>query len=170
MLCRSYVAQEVGAAYCSKSAADSAGNMVIAGSNVGYERSEHVERCAVAQAFLQLHVSSNLVVRHVAGAFYHNLYALIPSALCQFTQVEQLLNLRSVGSISNAAGTQAITQANSYVIFSTDIKNFIIVFIQWIFSVIVQHPAGDKTTATADNVHNAAFVNKCFSTFLLIPQ
>ena len=162
MLCRSYVAKEVSAAYCSKSAADSAGNMIITGSNVGYERSEHIERCTVAQAFLQLHIRSNLVVGHVAGAFYHNLYALIPSALCQFTQVEQLLNLRSVGSISNAAGPQTIAKADGYIIFGTDIKNFIIVFIQWVFSVIVQHPAGDKAAAAADNVHLTAFVNECF--------
>ena len=82
MLGRSYVAQEVSTADSSKSTADSTGNMVVAWSNVCYERSEHIERCTVAQAFLQLHVRSNLVVGHVAGAFYHNLYALIPSALC----------------------------------------------------------------------------------------
>ena len=162
MLCRSYVAQEVSAAYCSKSASDGAGNMIIARSNVSYERSEHIERCTVAQAFLQLHVSSNLVVGHVAGAFYHNLYALIPGTLCQFTQVQQLLNLCSVGSVSNAAGTQAIAKADGYIIFSTDIKNFIIVFVQRILCVIVQHPAGDKAAAAANNVHNAAFVNECF--------
>ena len=162
MLCRSYVAKEVSTADSSKSTADSAGNMVIAGSNVCYKRSEHIERCTVAQAFLQLHIRSNLVVGHVAGAFYHNLYTLIPSALCQFAQVQQLLNLRSVGSISNAAGTQTIAKADGYIIFGTDIKNFIIVFIQWVFSVIVQHPAGDKAAAAADNVHLTAFVDECF--------
>ena len=162
MLCRSYIAKKVSTADSSKSTADSAGNMVIAGSNICYKRSEHIERCTVAQAFLQLHVRSNLVVGHVAGAFYHNLYALVPSALCQFAQVQQLLNLRSVGSISNAAGTQTITKADGYIIFGTDIKNFIIVFVQRILCVIVQHPAGDKAAAAANNVHNAAFVNECF--------
>ena len=111
---------------------------------------------------MQLHVRSNLIVWHVAGAFYHNLYPLIPSALCQFTQVQQLLNLRSVGSISNASGTQAIAKADSYIIFGTNIKNFIIVFIQRILCFIVQHPAGDKAAAAADNIHLTAFVNECF--------
>ena len=160
MLCRRYVAEEVCAAHCGQRAADSARDMVIARSNVGYERSEHIERCAMAEAFLQLHVRSNLVIGNMTRSFHHNLYALIPRTLRELAQVQQLLNLRTVSCVSDAARTQTVAQADGYVIFSADVENFVIILVQRILLIVMQHPAGDKAAATADNVHLAAFVKQ----------
>ena len=160
MLCRGYIAKEVGAAHCSQGTTNSAGNMVVARRYVSYQGPQHIEGSAVAKAFLQLHIGCDLVIGHVTGALHHHLHAFVPGALSQLAQVQQLLNLRSIGSISNTAGAQAIAQGNSYIIFGTNIKNFIVVFVQRIFPIIMQHPASNEGTAAANNIHHAAFINQ----------
>ncbi len=55
--------------------------MVIAGSDVGNERAEHVERSAAANLLLYFDVVLYLIERDVAGAFYHYLAAV---GFCSF--------------------------------------------------------------------------------------
>ena len=83
MLGGSYIAQEVRTADSSQGTADGASDVVVAGGNIGYQGSQNVEGSAMAQAFLQLHIGSDLVVGHVSWALHHNLHALVPSALGQ---------------------------------------------------------------------------------------
>ena len=113
----------------------------------------------MAKAFLQLYIGCDLVIGHVTGALHHHLHALVPSTLSQLAQIQQLLDLRSIGGIGNATRTQPIAQGNSYIILSTNIKTFIVVFIKRVLLIIMQHPVSNKGTDAADNIHHATFIN-----------
>ena len=64
--------------------ADCARDVVVTGKDVRHERAEDIERCAVAEPPLQLHVELDLVKRNVPGTFDHHLAAVAPSRLGQF--------------------------------------------------------------------------------------
>ena len=61
--------------------ADGGGNVVVAGSDVGDERAEGVERRFVAHLFFFFDLEGNLVERDVARAFDHDLDVVLPSFL-----------------------------------------------------------------------------------------
>ena len=84
--------------------------MVVAGSDIGHQRPEHIEGGAVAEAFLQFDVGFDLIQRHVAGAFNHHLNTGILGTLGQFTENNQFLNLGTVGRIGQATGTETVSQ------------------------------------------------------------
>ena len=63
---------------------DAAGDVVIAGGDVGGEGAERVERGFVAPFELLGHVLLDHVERHMAGAFVHDLDAFRPRALGEF--------------------------------------------------------------------------------------
>ena len=88
--------------------ADAAGDMVVAGRDVGGQRAERVERRFVAPFELFGHVFLDHVHRHMAGTFVHHLHALGPGALGQFALHFQFAELRAVVRIGNRAGTQTV--------------------------------------------------------------
>ena len=92
-------------------------------------------------------------------ALYHNLYTTSPGAIYQLTQSYKLSKLSPVSSIMNTARAHAISQRYSHVIFFTNIKNIIISSQERIFLLIMQHPASNKGTATAYNIHLAALLS-----------
>ena len=63
--------------------ADRAGDVIVAGRDVGGERAERVERRFVAPLELFLHVLLDHVHGDVARAFVHHLHVLRPRALGQ---------------------------------------------------------------------------------------
>ena len=64
---------------------------------------EDVERCAHADGLLDLHVGGDLVQRHMARAFHHDLDVVRPGPLGQLTQTHQLFDLADVGGVGEAA-------------------------------------------------------------------
>ena len=68
------VAQEGGSAHGSHGTADGGGDVVVAGSDIGHEGSQHVEGSPHADALLHLHIGGHLVEGHMAGAFHHDLH------------------------------------------------------------------------------------------------
>ena len=67
-------------------AADSAGYVVVAGCNIGYQGTEDIKRRTVTNFLLNFHIILYLVERDVAGAFDHNLTAVVPCPLCKLTE------------------------------------------------------------------------------------
>jgi len=90
--------------------ADGAGDVVVAGRDVGDERSEDVEWGTVAYLLLKLHVFFDLVERDVAGALDDDLAALIPGAPGQLAECTELSQLGFVGGIGEAAGPQTVAE------------------------------------------------------------
>ena len=80
-------------------AADAAGDVVVAGHDVGGERPERVERRFAAPLELLRHVFLDHVHRHVARAFVHYLHAFGPCALGQFALHFELAELSLVVGI-----------------------------------------------------------------------
>jgi len=60
--------------------ADRAGNVIVAGRDVGGEWAESVERRFVAPLELFLHVLLNPAHGNMAGAFVHHFHVLFPGA------------------------------------------------------------------------------------------
>ena len=81
--------------------ADRAGDVIVAGRDVGGERAERVERRFVAPLELFLHVLFNHVHRDVARAFVHYLHMLRPGALGQLALRVKFGELRFIVRISD---------------------------------------------------------------------
>ncbi len=81
MLFRRNVAKHCGAVPADHRSADSAGDMVVAGRDVGRQRPQGVEWRFAAHRELFFHILLDLVHRDVAGAFDHHLHVARPGAL-----------------------------------------------------------------------------------------
>ena len=68
--------------------------MVVAGGDVGDQRTEHVERSSLAPLLLQSNVLLNHVQWHVPGPLDHDLHVVLPGTLGQLGQRAQLGQLR----------------------------------------------------------------------------
>ena len=88
--------------------ADAAGDVVVAGRDVGGERSERVERRFAAPLELLDHVFLDHVHGHVARALVHHLHAFGPRAPGEFALHLQFAELRLVVGVGNRARTQAV--------------------------------------------------------------
>lgn len=64
----------------------------------------------MAKSFLDLHISCDLVQRHVARSLDHNLNILFPCTFGKLTESDQLFNLCSISCICNTSGTTCISQ------------------------------------------------------------
>ena len=155
MLGRSDIAQEGSAVHRSDSASDGSGDVVVAGSDVGHQWTQHIERSAHADGLLHLHVGSNLVHRNVSGTLHHDLYILFPGTFGQLAQADQLFDLADVGGIGKAAGTAGIAQRDGDVILAADVQNLVVVFIEWIFLAGHAHPGKDQGAAAGNDIHFA---------------
>ena len=104
------VAEHGGAVPADHGGADGGGDVVVAGSDVGDERPERVERRLVAELLFLLHLLFDLVHRNVAGAFDHHLNVVFPGLLGQLAESLQLGELGFVAGVGDAAGTQSVAQ------------------------------------------------------------
>ncbi len=84
--------------------ANAGGDVVIAGGDVRGERPEGVEGGFAADLQLLLHVDLDLVHRHVAGAFDHDLAALVPCDFRELAQGVEFGELRGVVGVGDGAG------------------------------------------------------------------
>src|SRR5690606_17138769 len=84
VLFRRHVAEHGGAVPADGGGADAAGDVVVAGGDVGGERPEGVEGGFVAPLELFLHVLFDHVQGNVTGALVHDLHALGPGAGGEF--------------------------------------------------------------------------------------
>ena len=90
------VAEHARAVVARGGGADAARDVVVAREDVGHERPEHVERRAVAELALQLHVVLDLIKGHVSRALDHDLDIVLPGQVGEFSQRAQFAELRFV--------------------------------------------------------------------------
>ena len=153
MLGRGDVAQEGCAAHGRDSAADGSSDVVIAGGDVGDEGAEDVERCAHADGLLDLHVGGDLVQRHMARAFHHDLDVVRPGPLGQLAQTHQLFDLADVGGVGEAAGAAGIAQRDGDVVLFADVQDLVEVLIEGVLVAGHAHPCKHQRAAAADDIH-----------------
>lgn len=90
--------------------ADARGDVVIPRRDVRDQWPECVERCFAAHLKLLFHILFDLVHRHVARPFDHDLHVLFPRAVGELAKGVEFGELRFVVGIRNAAGAQAIAE------------------------------------------------------------
>ena len=69
----------------------------------------------------------------MAGAFDHDLYVVFPRFAGQFAQGVQFGELRFVVGIGNAAGAQAVAEAERYVVGFHDFADFVEMRVEEVF-------------------------------------
>ena len=117
---------------------DGAGDVVVAGSDVGGERSERVEGGFVAPLELLLHVFLDEVQGDVAGAFVHDLAALGPGSGRKFSLDLEFGELGVVVGVGDGAGTEAVTDRERDVIGGADVADFVPVGVEEVLLVMVE--------------------------------
>ena len=155
MLGGGHIAQEgrtAGGCHC---AADGSGDVVIAGGDIGDQRSQHIEGGAHADALLHLHVGGDLIQGHMAGAFYHHLHIVRPCALGQLAQTHQFLDLAHVGGVGQTAGTAGVAQRDGHVMLGADLADLVKVLVEGVLVAGHAHPRKHQRTAAAHDVHLA---------------
>ena len=83
---RGYVAEHCTSEPADHRCADTACDMVIAGGDVGRQRTERVKRGFVAMFKLQVHVFLDEVHRNMSGTFDHDLAVVFPCDLRKLTE------------------------------------------------------------------------------------
>ncbi len=149
------IAEHGGAEPADHGSADAAGDVVVAGCDIGGERPERVERRLAADGELLVHVFLDLVHRHVAGTLDHHLAILGPGDLRQFAQRLQLGELRGIVGVGDGAGPQPVAQRERHVIGAADVADLLEMLVEEAFPVMVEAPLGHDRTAAADDAGDA---------------
>jgi hypothetical protein len=137
--------------------ADSGGDVVVAGRNIGYERPEDVEGGAAADFLLDFHIEFYLIEWDVARSFDHNLTAQFLRPGCQLTDGPEFRELCLVGGIGDAAGAKAVAEGKADVVFSHYAAQIVEHIIEGILPVVIQHPLCQQRPAPADYTADAGF-------------
>ena len=153
VLLRRHVAEHRGAVISGRRRADRAGDVVVAGEHVRNKRPEHVERRAVTEPALQLHVVLDLVERHVARAFDHHLHAVLPSALGEFAERFELCELRRVRRVGEPARAQAVTDRERHVVAPQDLADVVPERVHRVLLAVRDHPLREQRAAARDDAN-----------------
>ncbi len=135
--------------------ADAAGDVVVPREDVGHQRTEHVERGAVAEAPLQLHVVFDLVERHVPGPFDHHLHAVGPRPLGQLADGLQLGQLGLIGRVGQPARAQPVADREGHVVAAHDLADLVPQLVHRVLAPVREHPLGQQRAAAGDDADEA---------------
>ena len=86
MFLRGHIAEHGASEPANHRRTDTACDMVIAGSDVGCQRTQGIKRCFITMFELQIHVLFNQVHRDMSGSLNHDLAVVFPSDLRQFAE------------------------------------------------------------------------------------
>src|SRR2546426_4001282 len=120
--------------------ADRAGDVIVARSDVGDERTQCVEGRVEAMSQFLIHIFPNELHRYMTGTFDHYLHVMLPSAFCQLSQRPQLSELSFVIGIVNRAGAKTIPQAEGDVVSLHDFANFIEIRVKKVLLMVCKAP------------------------------
>ncbi len=101
-----HIAEHGRAVPASHGCADGAGDVVVAGGDVGHQRAEHIEGRLGALLHLLAHVEFDLVHRHMTRTLNHHLHVVLPGTAGELTQGLEFSQLCFVGGVMQATGTQ----------------------------------------------------------------
>ena len=130
-------------------------DVVVAGSDVGDQRSQRVERSFGAELDFFLDLLLDLVHGDVAGTFDHHLHVVLPGFLGQLAEGLQFGELGFVAGVGDASGTQAIAERKADVVLFENLADVIKAIIEKILFVVVGHPLSEDSTATAYDAGDA---------------
>ncbi len=85
---------------------DGAGDVVVAGGDVGNQRAQHIEGRLSTFLHLLAHVEFDLVHRHMARTLHHHLHVVLPGAASELTEGLQFRQLGLIGGVVQATGAQ----------------------------------------------------------------
>ena len=135
---------------------DAAGDVVVAGGDVGGQWSEGVEGGFVAPLELLGHVFLDHVHRDVAGAFVHDLAALGPGTGGELALDFEFAELGFVIGIGDGAGAEAVADGEADIVGGADVADFIPVGVEEVFLVMGEAPLGHDRAAAGDDAGHAA--------------
>ena len=135
---------------------DGTGNMIVARSDIGNNRSEGVEWCLVALLQLALHVLLDFMHGHMTGTLDKGLHILFPGTNHQLAHGVELGKLGSIVGIGCATRAQTIAQRQGYIVLSHNIADIIKVLIQETLLIMQQAPLAHNATATTHDTAQSA--------------
>ncbi len=156
MLLGGHVAEHRRAVVGRHGAANGAGDVVIAGGNVGDHRPEDVEGRLEAELLLLAQVLRDQVERHVPRPLDHYLNVVLPGARGQLAQGAQFGELGLVVGVGQAAWAQAVAQAKADVVSLEDLTDRVEVGVERVLLLVRGHPAGEDRPTTADDAGEPA--------------
>ena len=110
VLCWCYVTEECCAVHgCDRSAYGTC-DVIVSRCYICDKRSKYVEWCAHTECLLNFHVGCNLIEWHMTRALNHNLYVMIPRALCQLSKSDKLLYLTYIRCVRKTSRTTCISK------------------------------------------------------------
>ena len=154
MLLGRYVTEHCGTAPASQRCTNGTSDVIVAWRDIGDQWPEHVERRLVAFFHLPFHVHVDLIHRHMARAFHHDLTTFLPSAASQFTENVQFCKLRFITGIGNRSWAKAVAETPRHIVFAEDIAEVLEVSVERILLAVRHHPASNKRTAAAHNARD----------------
>jgi hypothetical protein len=88
-------------------------------------------------------------MRNVAGAFDHDLHVMLPGDAGQFAQRLQFGELGFVAGVGQAAGAQAVSEREAYVVLRENLADVFEALVEEILLVVVGHPLRQNRAAAA---------------------
>ncbi len=156
VLLRRNVAEHGAAVPADHGGTDAAGDVVVAGGDVGGEGAEGVEGSLVAPLELLGHVFLDHVHGDVAGTFVHDLATFGPGAGGEFALDFEFAELSLVVGVGDGAGAQAVADGEGDVVSGADVADFVPMGVEEIFLVMGEAPFGHDRAAAADDTGHAA--------------
>ena len=89
----------------------------------------------------------------MSGAFYHNLYVLLPCALGKLTEPYELFDLAHVSGVGDTARTARVSERDRNVVLPADIQDLVVVLVERILVAGHAHPREDQRAPARDYVH-----------------
>ena len=129
--------------------------MVVAGSDVGGQRAESIERRFVAFLDLSVHIFLDLVHGHVAGALDEHLHIVAPCDFGEFAEHVEFEELRAVVGVVYGAGAQSVAERHGHVIPGQNLAYLLEMGIEEILFVVDHGPPGHDGSSAAHNAGEA---------------
>src|SRR6185437_4502167 len=126
-------------------------NVIVAGGDIGRERSQGVERRLAAVGELLVHVLLDFVHGDVPRAFDHDLAVVLPGDTGELTECFQLGELRRVVRVGDRTRAQAVTKGEADVIGAADLADFLEMLVQEAFLVMREAPLRHDRAAARDD-------------------
>ena len=117
---------------------------------------ECVEGRAEAIFHFLVHLLLDLVQRHMAGTFDHDLHVILPRPRSQLTQGLQFGELRRIAGICDATRTQSIAEREAHIVLRHHLHDAIEILVQKVLLVVVGHPLRQDGATPADDAGDAA--------------
>ena len=149
------VAEHGGSEPADHRCADGRGDVVVAGGNVGGERTEGVERRLAAGGELLVHVLLDLVHRYMARTLDHHLAVVCPGDAGELPECLELGELGSVVGVGDRAGAQPIPEREADIVGTADLADLGEVLVKEALAVMGQAPLRHDRAATRDDTGDA---------------